>query len=110
MALWEELQQKAKSTSINENLAGQMAYAAVRESTSTAVGSDAEGSVFDTTIAGFTRLQNRALDFLMQAPRSSFSQHFKQYLTTPQWTTVGDDLPNSHILAITPELDLPLQV
>ena len=108
--MWEELQQRAKAISAEDNLAGQMTYAAVKESTSTAMGSGAEGSVFDTTIAGFTRLQSRALDFLMQAPKSSFPQNFKQYLTTPQWTTVGDDPSNSHFLAITPELDLPLQV
>lgn len=108
--MWEELQQRAKSTSADDNLAGQMTYATVKESTSTAVGSNAVGSVFDTTIEGFSRLQNRALDFLVQAPKSSFPQNFRQYLTTPQWTTVGDEVPNSHTLAITPELDLPLQV
>jgi hypothetical protein len=107
---WEELQQRAKTTSVDDNLAGQMTYAVVKESTSTAVGSDAEGSVFDTTIEGFSRLQNRALDFLMQAPKYSFPQIFRQYLSTPQWTTVGDEVPSSHTLAITPELDLPLQV
>lgn len=108
--MWEELQQRAKTTSVDENLAGQMTYAVVKESTSTAVGSDTEGSVFDTTIEGFSRLQNRALDFLMQAPKYSFPQIFRQYLSTPQWTTVGDEVLSSHALAITPELDLPLQV
>lgn len=110
VSLWEELQQRAKSTSVEDNLAGQMTYATIKESTSAAVGSDTEGSVFDTTIEGFARLQTRALDFLMQAPKSSFPQYFRQYLATPQWTTVGDEIPNSHALAITPELDLPLQV
>lgn len=110
MSLWEELQQRAKSTSSDDNLAGQLTYATVKESTSTAVGTDAEGSVFDTTIEGFSRLQNRALDFLMQAPKSSFPQNFRHYLSTPQWTTVGDEVPSSTVLTITPELDLPLQV
>lgn len=108
--MWDELQQRAKATGVDDNLAGQMTYATVKESTSTAVGSDAGGSVFDTTIEGFSRLQNRALDFLVQAPKSSFQQNFRPYLTTPQWTTVGDAVPNTHALAITPELDLPLQV
>lgn len=110
VTMWEELQQRAKSTSVDDNLAGQMTYATVKESTSTAVGSDTEGSVFDTTIEGFSRLQKRALDFLMQAPKYGFPQNFRQYLSTPQWTTVGDEVPHSSVLAITPELDLPLQV
>jgi hypothetical protein len=108
--MWEELQQKAKTTGADDNLAGQMTYTTVKESTSAAVGSDAEGSVFDTTIEGFSRLKSRALEFLMQAPKSSFQHNFRPYLTTPQWTTVGDEIPNTHAVAITPELDLPLQV
>jgi hypothetical protein len=87
-----------------------MTYTTVKESTSTAVGSDADGSVFDITVQGFSRLQSRALDFLMQAPKYSFPQAFKLYLSTPQWTTVGDEVPNPSIIAITPELDQPLQV
>lgn len=108
--MWEELQQKAKVTGADDNLAGQMTYTTVKESTSTAMGSDAEGSVFDVTIEGFTRLQKRALEFLIQAPKSGFQHNMRQYLSTPQWTTVGEDVPNSHALAITPELDVPLQV
>lgn len=108
--MWEELQQRAKSTSVDDNLAGQMTYATVKESTSIAVGSDAGGSVFDMTIEGFGRLQKRALDFLAQAPKYGFTHNFRQYLSTPQWTTVGEEVPNSAVLTITPELDLPLQV
>jgi len=110
VALWDELQGRAKSASVDDNLAGEMTYTTVKESTSTAVGSDADGSVFDMTIQGFSRLQSRALDFLMQAPKYSFPQAFKPYLSTPQWTTVGDEVPNPSIIAITPELDQPLQV
>jgi hypothetical protein len=108
--LWDELQSRAKTTDINDNLAGTMSYTEVKDSTSTAVGSDAEGSVFDVTIAGFGHLRNRAEDFVLQALNYDFSGSFKHYFTRSQWTTVGDEVAPATVLSVTPELDQPLQV
>jgi hypothetical protein len=108
--LFAELQRRAQSISIDDNIAGQMSYSDVKEATSNAVGSDDEGSVFDMTIENFTRLQSRALELLIQALKYQFPQNFKLYLTTPLWTTVGDEVTSLSTLAITPELDQPLQV
>ena len=110
MDLFAELQRRAQSISVDDNIAGQMSYADVKEATSNAVGSDDEGSVFDMTIENFTRLQSRALELLIQALKYQFPQNFKPYLTTPLWTTVGDEVTTISTLAITPELDQPLQV
>lgn len=42
VGLWEELQSKAKKTSEDDNLAGPISYAVVKESTSAEVGTDSE--------------------------------------------------------------------
>jgi hypothetical protein len=84
-----------------------MSYTEVKDSTSSAVGSEAEGSVFDVTITGYGRLRTRAEDFMIQAIKSNHSISFRHYFTRAQWTTVGDD---STAVGVTPELDQPLQV
>lgn len=105
--LWDQLQARAKSTNVNDNLVGSMSYREVKDATSTAVGSDSEGSVFDMTIDGYRRLQRRAEEFMAEALKSDLSNAFKHYLTRTQWTTVGD-VPSD--LAVTAELDQPLRV
>lgn len=80
----------------------------VKGATSGAVGSEDEGSVFDVTIEEFTLLRNRAENFIIEAVKNNLPVTFKQYLSKPEWTTVGE--PDMAILAVTPELDQPLQV
>lgn len=84
-----------------------MSYTEVKDSTSSAVGSEIEGSVFDVTIAGYGRLRSRAEDFMIQALKANLSNSLKHYFTRAQWTTVGD-VPT--VLSVTAELDQPLQV
>jgi hypothetical protein len=84
-----------------------MSYREVKDATSMAVGSDSEGSVFDMTIDGYRGLQKRAEDFMIDALKADLSNSFKHYLSRTQWTTVGE-VPS--VLAMTAELDQPLQV
>ena len=85
-----------------------MSYADVKDSTSNAVGSETEGSVFDVTIAGYGRLRTRAEDFMTQAIKYNHSASFRHYFTRAQWTNVGDG--DEKAVGLTPELDQPLQV
>lgn len=85
--MWEELQQKAKVTGADDNLAGQMTYTTVKESTSTAMGSDAEGSVFDVTIEGFTRAAETGSRIPYPGPEVRLST---QYEAVSEHTTMDN--------------------
>ena len=84
-----------------------MSYTEVKDSTSSAVGSETEGSVFDVTVTGYGRLRTKAEDFMIKAIKSNHQTSFRHYFTRARWTTVGDD---STVVGVTPELDQPLQV
>ncbi len=104
-----------------------MSYTEVKDATSDAVGSEEEGSVFDKTIESYLNLRTKAEELIVSSLRKSFPTNFKQYITKPQWTTIGD-LPQSSMcslslhrlllifwtgpsfVAVTAELDQPLQV
>ena len=90
ITLWEDLQNRAKVADFEDNLAGSMTYNEVKECTSDAVGSEAEGSVFDVTIDGFEQIRNKAESLIIQAIKYAFPTAFRQYLSHPQWTTIGD--------------------
>ncbi|CZR64216.1 related to Rad50-interacting protein 1 [Phialocephala subalpina] len=108
--LWEHLQNRARDTPVEDNLAGEMSYNEVRDATSDAVGSEEEGSLFDKTIESYLALRNKAEELIISSLRRSFPTNFKQYMSKPQWTTIGD-LPQSSpsFIAVTAELDQPLQ-
>lgn len=111
MDLWDQLQNRAKVTTAESNLAGEMTYTEVKESTSDAVGSEDDGSVFDVTIASFERLRNRAEALLVQAIKSPFPTTFRPYITKTQWwMTVGEAPLADEPQTITAELDHPLHI
>ncbi|KAL2072197.1 hypothetical protein VTL71DRAFT_11540 [Oculimacula yallundae] len=107
--LWENLQERAKDTNRNAKLAGELSYKEVRDSTSDAVGSDSEGAVFDKTIETFEKLRETAETYITQAIKYSFPGSFRQYITKPQWCTIGDVSSSSQPSARTAELDGPLR-
>ncbi|CZT42701.1 related to Rad50-interacting protein 1 [Rhynchosporium secalis] len=107
--MWEDLQERAKDTTRSTKLAGEMSYKEVRDSTSDAMGSESEGAVFDKTIESFEKLRETAEAYITQAIKYSFPVSFKQYITKPQWCTIGDASPSSYPSARTAELDGPLR-
>lgn len=88
--MWEDLQERAKETGGSAKLAGEMSYNVVRESTSDAMGSDSEGAVFDKTIESFEKLRQMAESYIIQAIKYAFPVSFKNYISKPQWCTIGD--------------------
>ncbi|KAH8661474.1 RINT-1 family protein [Tricladium varicosporioides] len=110
--LWDQLQDRAKVTDVEENLAGSMTYTEVKDCTSGAVGSENEGSVFDVTIESYERIKKRAESLITQAISHAFPAQFKEYLRKPQWTTVGDESTSGSAayFVVTAELDQPLQI
>lgn len=87
--LWDQLQDRAKVTEVDANLVGEMTYGEVKDCTSSAVGSEEEGSVFDVTIDNFQRLLKKSESLLIEGVKSSFQISFRQYFNKPQWATVG---------------------
>jgi hypothetical protein len=67
-----------------------MSYNEVKDCTSNAVGSEEEGSVFDHIIEIYTKLRQRSESLIIQAVKYSFPATFRQYITKPQWTTIGE--------------------
>ncbi|KAG9231031.1 RINT-1 family protein-like protein [Amylocarpus encephaloides] len=108
--LWNQIQDRAKTTGHDDILAGTITLGGIKRSTSRIIGSQDEGSVFDVSIMNFEHLRKQTEDLLTQAIQYAFPSTFNQYFTKPQWTTVGDELvPNPSDLAITAELDQPLR-
>lgn len=97
MDLWDQLQDRAKATRVEDNLVGNMTYAEVKDCTSEAVGSQDEGSVFDVAINDFESLKNKAEALITNALRYKFPSNFSQYLSKPEWQTI-DDAPLSSTL------------
>ncbi|TVY68690.1 RAD50-interacting protein, partial [Lachnellula suecica] len=105
VGLWNQLQGRAKVTSSTDVLVGSMSYSEVKDVTSTAMGSDGEGSVFDVTINNYTRLTKKTEKLIIQAIQHAFPTSFRAYFNKPEWTTVGD----VRTVATTAELDQPLE-
>ncbi|KAK3305802.1 TIP-1 family-domain-containing protein [Chaetomium strumarium] len=110
VALWEQLQARAKITEDQSNLVGGMSYEHVRDRTSSTVGTaDDSGVLFDETIAAYGQRRKRAEEFLSEALIESQRKTFKAYLHRPQWSTIADDTAPGD-LAVTAELDEPLRI
>lgn len=62
----------------------------VIECTSKAVGSESDGSLFDTTLEAFERQRRRAESLITQAVKYDLPHIFRPYFTKSQWTTVGE--------------------
>lgn len=67
-----------------------MTFDVVKDSTSDAMGSDTEGAVFDKTIETFEKLRQQSESYITQAIKYAFPVSFKNYITKPQWCTIGD--------------------
>ncbi len=89
------MQGRAKDTSAEDKLAGDMTYTEIKEVTSDALGTEDEGSVFDVTIDQFQRQKDRAERLIISALKYSFPLTFKQYITKPQWATIEEPASNS---------------
>lgn len=76
-----------------------MSYTVVKESTSDAVGSEIEGSVFDKTIQNYEQLRKSAESNIAQALKYGFGASFKLYISRPQWSSVDDTSGRSIMLA-----------
>ncbi|KAK3954103.1 TIP-1 family-domain-containing protein [Pseudoneurospora amorphoporcata] len=114
VALWEQLQARAKANEDQSNLAGGMSYDHVKDRISSVVGTeDDSGVLFDETIAAYTMRRKRAQEFLTQTLIQNQKKAFAAYLKRPQWSTISDE-PTSgeayYQLAPTAELDEPLTV
>ncbi|KAI1112879.1 RINT-1 family protein [Nemania sp. NC0429] len=112
ITLWEELQARAHKNSGREILAGGMSHEHVKDRISSAVGTNEDtGILFDETIAAYSARRKTAEEFLVSALIDSHQKAFRPYLGKPQWTTISSDLEiDPSQLAITPELDEPLQI
>ncbi|TPX18210.1 uncharacterized protein E0L32_002719 [Thyridium curvatum] len=113
VSLWDELQRKAQQVEGQDNLAGGMSYDAVKDRTSSAVGTDdAGGALFDETTAAYAARRKSAQEYLVSALIDSHYKAFRPYLYRAQWTTINEDPAaiDPQQLAITAELDEPLRI
>lgn len=89
--LWAELQRRAKKSNVSDDLAGPMSYTDVKNSTSSAVGSEDDGAVFDETGDAFKRLRSSAERLMIEDLKYSLPRLFKNYFTRPQWLSIDAD-------------------
>ena len=90
MEIWDQLQDRAKFTRVEDNLVGNMTYTEVKDCTSGAVGSEEEGAVFDVTINDYERLRDNAETLIINTLKYKFPVNFSQYLSKPMWQTIDD--------------------
>ncbi|KAK6837874.1 RAD50-interacting protein 1 [Apiospora arundinis] len=110
--LWEDLKSRAKQTDDDQtNLVGGMSYDHVKDRTSSQIGSEADGSIFDETIKSYSKRRETAQRFLQEALVESHRTVFRPYLSTPQWSIVSNEASvDPTQLAVTAELDEPLRI
>lgn len=89
--LWAELQRRERKRGVGDDLAGPMSYADVKNSTSSAVGSEQEGAVFDETSEAYRRLRSTAEKLMVEDITYSLPRLFKNYFQKPQWLTIDAD-------------------
>ncbi|ORY67230.1 TIP-1 family-domain-containing protein [Pseudomassariella vexata] len=110
--LWEELKDRAKQADDQTNLVGGMSYDHVRDHTSSDIGSDGDGTIFDETIKFYSKRRDSARAFLVAALIESNQTAFRPYLSRPQWSLVNNNggIVDPSQLGVTAELVEPLRV
>ncbi|KAK8013360.1 hypothetical protein PG991_008953 [Apiospora marii] len=110
--LWEDLKGRAKQADDDQtNLVGGMSYDHVKGRTSSEIGSEGDGSIFDETIKFYSKRRESAQKFLKVALVESHQTAFRPYLTKPQWSIVSSEASvDPSQLAVTAELDEPLRI
>lgn len=89
--MWAELQKRARKRDAEDNLAGSMSYQDVKDSTSSAVGSDKDGAVFDETTEAYIRLRSEAERLITEDIVSSVPKLFRNYTQKPAWLAANAD-------------------
>ncbi|KAK0385473.1 hypothetical protein NLU13_7949 [Sarocladium strictum] len=110
--LWDELQSRAAKRSSGVSFTGTMTYDDVRGRTSSSVGAEEDGGLFDETISAYGMRRKAAQDLLVRALDGAHSKALRGYVNRVQWTTIGDSalLDDPSSLTISPELDQPLHI
>ncbi|KAK8022638.1 hypothetical protein PG993_013405 [Apiospora rasikravindrae] len=111
--LWEDLKGRAKQADNDQqtNLVGGMSYDHVKGRTSSEIGSEGDGSIFDETIKFYSKRRESAQKFLKEALVESHQTAFRPYLSKPQWSIVSSEASvDPSQLAVTAELDEPLRI
>lgn len=90
VALWDELQTRAANRSSGANFSGNMSYGDVKGKTSSSVGEEGDGGLFDETISAYSMRRKGALDLLVRALDAAHSRALRGYVNRAQWTTIGD--------------------
>ncbi|KAK8123832.1 hypothetical protein PG999_003750 [Apiospora kogelbergensis] len=117
--LWEDLKGRAKQADDDQtNLVGGMSYDHVKDRTSSEIGSEADGSIFDETIKFYSKRRESAQKFLKEALVESHQNAFRPYLSKPQWSIISNEATMADLyrivdptqLAVTAELDEPLRI
>ncbi len=109
LELWEELQDRARRNT-SKNLAGPMSIEDVAERTSSHVGSEGDsGALFDETAGAYKRLRVRGEGIIQDLLIYNMRESLRPYGRINPWSSLSSDDSNPISLAITAELDAPLQ-
>ncbi|KAK8091643.1 hypothetical protein PG997_002004 [Apiospora hydei] len=103
--LWEDLKGRAKQADNDQqtNLVGGMSYDHVKGRTSSEIGSEGDGSIFDETIKFYSKRRESAQKFLKEALVESHQTAFRPIVSSEASVDPSQ-------LAVTAELDEPLRI
>ena len=114
LELWDELQYRAKSNSTggNKQLSGGMTMEHIASRTSSNIISEdsAAGALFDETASAYRRLRVRSEAIMQELLNTSMRDSLRPYSRITPWSSLSTDITNPTNLAITAELDAPLQL
>lgn len=68
-----------------------MSFADVKSSTSTSMGSDEDGGLFDETITAYKARRKHAKNLIVEAIKYAFPTSLRSYINKPQWLTIAED-------------------
>lgn len=111
LELWDELQDRARRSNGERNLAGPMSVEAVAQRTSNTVGSDTDtGALFDETAASYKSLRIRTETILIETITDTFRATLRPYGRINPWSSLSTiSLSEPSSLALTAELDATVQ-
>jgi hypothetical protein len=87
-----------------------MTYSEVKNTTSSAVGSELDGGLFDETILAYRKLHADAQQRIVNAVKYALPATMRNYINKPNWLSLDASQVDDAAMSITAEFEAPLRL